>query len=152
MYLIVLLNILSLPAKRINAAAVVGMHKKSIEAARKLEESGDEDICCDDGTECGEENAKDREERRSESIAALRAKAQTYSAQILGAVTHDELQDASTRNDEAAETLQQQQCPLATRCGNENNNSGFEPPKNDGLNVHSNDVTTGDSYTLDQKN
>ncbi len=132
-------------------ADVVGMHKKSIEAARKLEESGDEDVCCDDGTDCGEENAKDREDRRSESIAALRAKAQTYSAQILGAVTHDELQEAATRNDEATETLPQQQqpCPLATRCSNENNNSGFEPPKNDDRN---DGVTTSDSYTLDPKN
>ena len=137
------------------------MHKKSMEAARKLEESGDDDVCCDEGADCGEENAKDREERRSESIAALRAKAQTYSAQIHGVMTRDEIEgvmtrveidDAITRDDAAAMEARQQQRHLGIRCNNDSNSSGFEAPKNDGGDVSSDDVTTCDSYTLDPEN
>ena len=69
------------------------MHKKSMEAAHQLEN--------DDGDETGslkgephnpspgpmEDNPRDKEDFRSESIAQLRAKAQTYSARIMEGVT-----------------------------------------------------------------
>ena len=82
------------------------MHKKSIEAADKLKnEPGIDDML----TEAGKEEFKsslysedvnaevmrqhptvrDREELRSESIASLRAKAQTYTAQLRDTVHSD---------------------------------------------------------------
>ena len=81
------------------------MHKKSIEAAKKLNEDGDGDDdddvngderCRDQTKEAWEREGEgpgaivDKEERRSESIAALRAKAQTYSAKMREAIVQDE--------------------------------------------------------------
>ena len=53
---------------------ILGMHKKSIEAAKKMKEEESSD---------SNENKRDRENIRSESIAVLRAKAQQHSVKIL---------------------------------------------------------------------
>ena len=78
------------------------MHKKSIEAAEKLKEEDDEndvDITQDGTTTSGSvltssggNPAQDvnKEELRSESIAQLRAKAQSYQAKIREAVNGNE--------------------------------------------------------------
>lgn len=50
------------------------MHKKSIEAAKKMKEEETSD---------SNENKRDREDIRSESIAVLRAKAQQHSVKML---------------------------------------------------------------------
>ena len=50
------------------------MHKKSIEAAKKMKEEESSD---------SNENKRDREDIRSESIAVLRAKAQQHSVKML---------------------------------------------------------------------
>ena len=50
------------------------MHKKSIEAAKKMKEEETTD---------SNENKRDQEDIRSESIAALRAKAQQHSVKML---------------------------------------------------------------------
>ena len=66
------------------------MHKKSMEAAVKLQEQEDaeNDGSVKEETEKPEpEVTKDKEELRSESIAQLRAKAQTYSAKIREGLT-----------------------------------------------------------------
>ena len=80
----------------------LGMHKKSIEAAEKLKEEDDEndvDITQDGTTNPGSvltssggNPAQDvnKEELRSESIAQLRAKAQSYQAKIREAVNGNE--------------------------------------------------------------
>ncbi|GFR88081.1 visual system homeobox 2 [Elysia marginata] len=73
-----------------NSAApwLLGMHKKSLEASKKMSEeetdlSGNEDR----PEEFGGREIK--EERKSESIAALRAKAQEHSAKVLQALHAD---------------------------------------------------------------
>ena len=68
------------------------MHKKSIEAAEKMkeEEDGDENIDIDVSDKTEDKSSQpsppasgiNKEELRSESIASLRAKALTYTAQI----------------------------------------------------------------------
>ncbi|GFO27515.1 visual system homeobox 2 [Plakobranchus ocellatus] len=70
-----------------NSAApwLLGMHKKSLEASKKMSEedtdlSGNEDRSDDSGIRGV------REERKSESIATLRAKAQEHSAKVLQAL------------------------------------------------------------------
>lgn len=78
-----------------------GMHKKSIEAADKLkDEPGIDDLNNTENipltkipaTSHPEEVlTKDKEEFRSESIAALRAKAVSYSAQLRDAMQQDVL-------------------------------------------------------------
>ena len=61
------------------------MHKKSIEASQKMnEDPDDEDINTDSNDAC-----KHKDELKSESIAALRAKAQEHSARLLQAATKD---------------------------------------------------------------
>lgn len=56
------------------------MHKKSIEASKKMNEE-DSDLF---GPEAGPEGKhRVKEERKSESIAALRAKAQEHSAKVM---------------------------------------------------------------------
>ncbi|ESO94127.1 hypothetical protein LOTGIDRAFT_161323 [Lottia gigantea] len=67
-----------------NAPWLLGMHKKSIEAAQKMNEV-DEDSCSSDS----EEKHKNKEELKSESIAALRAKAQEHSARLVGVINRD---------------------------------------------------------------
>ena len=75
------------------------MHKKSIEAAHKLNEDDDDDKSLD-GLQGDEKDAQssatspgsaapplDKEELRSESIAQLRAKAQSYSAKMREAIS-----------------------------------------------------------------
>ena len=68
------------------------MHKKSMEAAHQLENDDGEDTGSIKGEvqnpSPGPEDApRDREDLRSESIAQLRAKAQTYSARIMEGVS-----------------------------------------------------------------
>ena len=53
------------------------MHQKSIEAAEKLKEEGDSTT---------DDSSRNRDELRSESIAALRAKAQEHSAKVMEAI------------------------------------------------------------------
>ena len=63
----------------------IGMHKKSIEAAHKLNEDDDDklELKADQETDHPDgQSVQGKEEFRTESIAALRAKAQTYSAKI----------------------------------------------------------------------
>ena len=65
------------------------MHKKSLEAAEKLKEEEDASLSDSGSTHC-----VDKEEFRSESIASLRAKAQSYSARIQeeierGTISHE---------------------------------------------------------------
>ncbi|PVD26305.1 hypothetical protein C0Q70_13976 [Pomacea canaliculata] len=78
-----------------NSAApwLLGMHKKSIEASKKmseeegsLSESGDAKL------------PRGREEFKSESIAALRAKAQEHSARVLQALNKDSGREAGDRD------------------------------------------------------
>ena len=57
------------------------MHKKSIEAAKKMKEEETTD---------SNENERDREDIRSESIAALRAKAQQHSVKMLEVLQNGE--------------------------------------------------------------
>ena len=57
------------------------MHKKSIEAAKKMKEEETTDTT---------ENGRDREDIRSESIAALRAKAQQHSVKMLEVLQNGE--------------------------------------------------------------
>ncbi|KAK7483557.1 hypothetical protein BaRGS_00025231, partial [Batillaria attramentaria] len=79
-----------------NSAApwLLGMHKKSLEASKKMSEedetSGIGD--CSDG-----KTTRGREEFKSESIASLRAKAQEHSARVLQALNKDSgLEDGQT--------------------------------------------------------
>lgn len=59
------------------------MHKKSLEAAEKLK-----DVKEDDGSsDISSPDVKNKEERRSESIATLRAKAQEHSAKYVSEET-----------------------------------------------------------------
>lgn len=59
------------------------MHKKSIEASKKMKEE-------EEGEEEGEEDKfREKDEFRSESIAALRAKAQEHSARMLQALNRE---------------------------------------------------------------
>lgn len=59
------------------------MHKKSLEASKKMSEE-EEDLS---GSDTGAEGkGRVKEERKSESIAALRAKAQEHSAKVLQAL------------------------------------------------------------------
>ncbi|OWF53405.1 visual system homeobox 2-like [Mizuhopecten yessoensis] len=64
-----------------NAPWLLGMHKKSIEASKKMKEEENEE-------EEGQDN-KQKDEFRSESIAALRAKAQEHSARMLQALNRE---------------------------------------------------------------
>lgn len=76
-----------------NAPWLLGMHKKSLEAASKMkeeEQSGGEDK--------GEPNG----DFRSESIAALRAKAQQHSSKMLEVLQHTDKQDTKTFSNPAA--------------------------------------------------
>ena len=57
------------------------MHKKSIEAAKKMKEEETSD---------SNENKRDRENIRSESIAVLRAKAQQHSVKMLEVLQRDD--------------------------------------------------------------
>ncbi len=116
------------------------MHKKSIEAAEKLKEEDDldPDLIKDGSTSCNSVGATttvsgvtspgsvgnpptlvNKEELRSESIASLRAKAQSYQAKIQEAVhgTRDILNGAvnGTRDVLSTETFNV-------------HSSGFEPP------------------------
>ena len=58
------------------------MHKKSLEAAKKMQEE-DETEALIEGT------GKDSDDLRSESIAALRAKAQEHSARMMEALNRE---------------------------------------------------------------
>lgn len=58
---------------------ISGMHKKSIEAAKKMQE--EDGILTDSETD-----GKDRCDRKSDSIAALRAKAQEHNAKMIEAL------------------------------------------------------------------
>ncbi|CAG5127664.1 unnamed protein product [Candidula unifasciata] len=63
-----------------SAPWLLGMHKKSIEASKKMNEE-DSDLF---GSETGSEGKhRVKEERKSESIATLRAKAQEHSAKVM---------------------------------------------------------------------
>lgn len=59
-----------------------GMHKKSLEASKKMSEEGEDDSS--DG-----KTTRGRDEFKSESIASLRAKAQEHSARVLQALNKD---------------------------------------------------------------
>ncbi|CAL1527509.1 unnamed protein product [Lymnaea stagnalis] len=66
---------------------LLGMHKKSLEASKKMSEE-DSDLS---GNETGPEGkGRVKEERKSESIATLRAKAQEHSAKVLQALHNDD--------------------------------------------------------------
>ncbi|XP_070181167.1 visual system homeobox 2-like [Littorina saxatilis] len=68
-----------------NSAApwLLGMHKKSLEASKKMsEEEGEE-------SDDGEKINRGRDEFKSESIASLRAKAQEHSARVLQALNKE---------------------------------------------------------------
>lgn len=60
------------------------MHKKSLEAAQKMKEAED-----DTTMDSSDGKPKDKDELKSESIAALRAKAQEHSARMLQAINKD---------------------------------------------------------------
>ncbi|KAL5008074.1 hypothetical protein ScPMuIL_013655 [Solemya velum] len=62
-----------------SAPWLLGMHKKSIEAAKKMQE--EDGILTDSETD-----GKDRCDRKSDSIAALRAKAQEHNAKMIEAL------------------------------------------------------------------
>ncbi|KAH9507225.1 Visual system homeobox 2 [Bulinus truncatus] len=69
---------------------LLGMHKKSLEASKKMSEEDSDMSGSEAGTEGKGRGVK--EERKSESIAALRAKAQEHSAKVLQALhKEDEL-------------------------------------------------------------
>ncbi|XP_012942674.1 visual system homeobox 2 [Aplysia californica] len=71
-----------------NSAApwLLGMHKKSLEASKKMSEE-DDDLS---GSEAAPEGkGRVKEERKTESIATLRAKAQEHSAKVLQALNVD---------------------------------------------------------------
>lgn len=78
------------------------MHKKSIEAADKLkDEPGIDDLdpkthSLDDNLLTSSVMSRDKEEFRSESIAALRAKALSYSAQLRDAIQTETLSMRTT--------------------------------------------------------
>ena len=59
------------------------MHKKSLEASKKMSEEAAEEDSSDGKTTRG------RDEFKSESIASLRAKAQEHSARVLQALNKD---------------------------------------------------------------
>ncbi|XP_067681837.1 visual system homeobox 2-like [Haliotis asinina] len=63
---------------------LLGMHKKSLEAAQKMKEAEDETTM-----DSSDGKPKDKDELKSESIAALRAKAQEHSARMLQAINKD---------------------------------------------------------------
>ncbi|KAK0056006.1 visual system homeobox 2 [Biomphalaria pfeifferi] len=66
---------------------LLGMHKKSLEASKKMSEE-DSDLS---GNETGPEGkGRVKEERKTESIATLRAKAQEHSAKVLQALQKEE--------------------------------------------------------------
>ncbi|XP_062614731.1 visual system homeobox 2-like [Saccostrea cucullata] len=64
-----------------SAPWLLGMHKKSLEASKKMRE--------EEGNDGGDMNNRVKEEIRSESIAALRAKAQQHSAKLLECIERD---------------------------------------------------------------
>ena len=70
---------------------VLGMHKKSLEAAKTFTDVDEQSS--DDG-----KSTKDRDEIRSESIAALRAKAMEHSAKIT--YEHSEFDDKKSDNEQ----------------------------------------------------
>ena len=78
------------------------MHKKSIEAAHKLKEE-DDDCKSTDGQEDKDTQTPppqlDKEELRSESIAQLRAKAQSYSAKMREAINLNSETNTTTNHD-----------------------------------------------------
>ncbi|XP_055956946.1 visual system homeobox 2-like [Patella vulgata] len=76
-----------------NAPWLLGMHKKSIEAAQKMNEVDD-----DSGSSDTDEKQKNKEELKSESIAALRAKAQEHSAKMVGVIQRDGVNIAERSN------------------------------------------------------
>ncbi|XP_060075473.1 visual system homeobox 2-like [Ylistrum balloti] len=94
---------------------LTGMHKKSIEAAAKLQEE-DEDPVEKDTMDVRD---RDREEIRSESIASLRAKAQEHSAKFI----HE--------NQERPDSCSNSPSP------SDNYKSRFEEPRIDNENSHS---------------
>ena len=130
------------------------MHKKSIEAAHKLNEDDDDsqenpDIMgitdvttglpgnmSQNGCQPGGKNPSglivDKEELRSESIAALRAKAQTYSAKIRQAMGSEGAGAGHTGNGSASEQTSRDCADStvgASDCGGGSKNySGFVPP------------------------
>ena len=65
---------------------LLGMHKKSIEAAHKLNEDDGPMTSPSDVTKPGSASSRDKNEIRSESIATLRAKAQEHNAKMLEAL------------------------------------------------------------------
>ena len=151
------------------------MHKKSMEAAHKLKEDDDgkpledvmEDIGAPNVVNTNSKMLPNKEEFRTESIAALRAKAQTYTAKIregLGAGQHHMLNN--NNNGHLMFPLSQMilgnQNEAANMCMNNMNNmnnindskdttnmctSRFEPPRRD-----IDDNSTCDSETLDPTN
>ena len=69
------------------------MHKKSIEASQKMKDEGDDEPIPSD--------CKHKDELRSESIAALRAKAQEHSARMLSALNKDSGETDKPNTDDA---------------------------------------------------
>ncbi|XP_059161139.1 visual system homeobox 2-like [Physella acuta] len=79
---------------------LLGMHKKSLEASKKMSEE-DSDLS---GNETGPDGkGRVKEERKSESIATLRAKAQEHSAKVLQALQKEEEMLYCDRRDNMAQ-------------------------------------------------
>jgi homeobox protein 2 len=72
-----------------NDLFLVGMHKKSMEAAEKMKSPDfDDQDSCKGIDECNDskDTSKAKEDFKSESIAVLRAKAQEHNAKVLEAM------------------------------------------------------------------
>ncbi|XP_076464741.1 visual system homeobox 2-like [Babylonia areolata] len=74
-----------------NSAApwLLGMHKKSLEASKKMSEQESGDDITNDG-----KTTRNRDEFKSESIASLRAKAEEHNARVLQALSKESLCDS----------------------------------------------------------
>ncbi|KAL3873125.1 hypothetical protein ACJMK2_036281 [Sinanodonta woodiana] len=78
-----------------SAPWLLGMHKKSIEAAKKMREEESKESL---------DGRKDKDDIRSESIAALRAKAQQHSAKMFSVLERQNCKTMENKNDANFET------------------------------------------------
>ncbi|KAK3608589.1 hypothetical protein CHS0354_042581 [Potamilus streckersoni] len=77
-----------------SAPWLLGMHKKSIEAAKKMREEESKEL---------PDGRKEKDDIRSESIAALRAKAQQHSAKMFSVLERQDCKTMDNKNDTSFE-------------------------------------------------